>query len=402
MSAADDGGSKAHILIVTPHDYNLPGAVTSRHLALARGLSEQGVATRFLVVGSVDIGTLRRDHIEYSWQNIGVANIGRRRIGPVRGLPHQVSPGLLAVLCVGRDPLVLRRGRQAAHRVGAPALLELTEFPDVVVPHRRGRALYLRMLDHEIVRMDGVVTISSALCGWVKCRSNAMPVFELPMIVDMDRFPTDMNRSSQSWRSREALHLGYAGSLKPAKDGLDLLLRALASIPDGNETPRPRLTVWGDGPDRGCLEKLARDLGLAGQVSFAGMIPTERVPAALTSADCMVLPRPSSRQALGGFPTKLGEYLASARPVITTTTGDIPRKLFDGEAVLVPPDDVTALADAINWVVSNRARARAVGYAGRLAAEREFAADRAANKLLSAIAEVRRSGPAGRTRKGRH
>ena len=132
------------------------------------------------------------------------------------------------------------------------------------------------------------------------------------------------------------------------------------------------------------------------------MIPTERVPAALTSADCMVLPRPSSRQALGGFPTKLGEYLASARPVITTTTGDIPRKLFDGEAVFVPPDDVTALADAINWVANNRARARAVGYAGRLAAEREFAADRAANKLLSAIAEVRRSRPAGRTRKGRH
>src|SRR6478752_4144575 len=126
---------RGHIVLVTPHDYCSPTAVANRHIALARGLATRNVGTRFLIAGAADVPALRNRLPDFSWRETG---------GRMQGLPHLDPCGLVAVLCVGRDPLVLRRGRLAARHAGVPALLELTEFPDVVVPRRAGRSLYLR------------------------------------------------------------------------------------------------------------------------------------------------------------------------------------------------------------------------------------------------------------------
>ena len=44
----------------------------------------------------------------------------------------------------------------------------------------------------------------------------------------------------------------------------------------------------------------------------------------------LVLARPDNIQAKGGFPTKLGEYLATGNPVVVTKVGEIPNYLIDG------------------------------------------------------------------------
>ncbi len=379
MPANDRRAGAGHIAVVTPHDCNQPTAVANRHIALARGLASRHVGTRFVMAGTADATALRDRWPDFAWNSTG---------GRLRPLPRLDPRGLLAVLCIGRDPLVLRRGRRAARRAGVPAFVEQTEFPDVVVPQRAGRTLYLRAIEYEIARMSGIFAISSALLGWAAQVAPAVPAFELPMIVDLARFPVEPDhRSCRCTRSPAAIELGYAGSLNPAKDGLDILLTALAMLP-ATGAPAVRLRVWGDGPDRAALADQARRLGVADRVTFGGMIPASRIPAALMAADCLVLPRPTSRQAAGGFPTKLGEYLATARPVIATTTGDISAKLSAADAVLVPPDDARALADAMAWVAGHPDAACRLGRAGRRAAEREFSAAVGADRLLSAVAAV--------------
>jgi glycosyltransferase involved in cell wall biosynthesis len=79
-----------------------------------------------------------------------------------------------------------------------------------------------------------------------------------------------------------------------------------------------------------------------------------------------VLARPDSLQAQAGFPTKLGEYLATGRPVVVTRTGEIGSYLVDGKsAYLAEPGNVKDIARQIDAVLSNPDAARVVGEAGR-------------------------------------
>jgi len=78
------------------------------------------------------------------------------------------------------------------------------------------------------------------------------------------------------------------------------------------------------------------------------------MPPLLCGAKVLALARPSSLQSTGGFPTKLGEYLATGKPVVVTKVADIPRYLEDGEnAYLVEPDDNSAFAEKLGFVLSH-------------------------------------------------
>jgi len=110
----------------------------------------------------------------------------------------------------------------------------------------------------------------------------------------------------------------------------------------------------------------------------------------LSRCHVLVLPRPASRQATGGFPTKLGEYLSTARPVITTAVGDIPRYMADRDScLLVAPNDVADLAGALVAVASDYAEAQAIGARGRALVEHSFAASVQAPTVISFIEYLR-------------
>lgn len=93
---------------------------------------------------------------------------------------------------------------------------------------------------------------------------------------------------------------------------VDLLLRAL--VPVREEVPDLRALIVGDGPERPALERLARDLGLSGAVTFAGFLPDhDSVIAAMKASRVFVLP--STRE---GFGIAALEAMACGVPVVTT------------------------------------------------------------------------------------
>lgn len=144
--------------------------------------------------------------------------------------------------------------------------------------------------------------------------------------------------------AREHLGTGTAnlvavGRLDRQK-GFDLLLRAMPAILKGN--PDARLTIFGDGPERRKLEQMRDQAGLGDVVSLPGSSP---VPGAwMDGADILVFP---SRYE--GFPNVLAEATVTGLPVVSYDCPYGPRELIRPEenGLLVPPEDVDALAEAV-------------------------------------------------------
>lgn len=163
-------------------------------------------------------------------------------------------------------------------------------------------------------------------------------------------------------RAREIVAIGR---LVPQK-GFDALLRAFARVAE--RRPDWSLTIFGDGPARVELTALAAELGIADRVAMPGQ--AHDVQERLRRASLFVL---SSR--FEGFPNALIEAMAAGTAVVATRCPSGPSEILRdcAPAILVPVDDVAAMATAIEAMLDDRERRLACGRAARVAAQR-FAA----------------------------
>lgn len=158
-------------------------------------------------------------------------------------------------------------------------------------------------------------------------------------------------------------HVLYVGQLIRGK-GVDLLLRALREIA-GDWTA----TIAGSGNAEQDLRRVCHDLGLEGRVQFVGWKTRDELTELYRSARIVVVP---SR-----WPEPFGmvgvEAMFHGRPVVGFDVGGI-RDWLEHErtGLLVPAQNIHALADAIQRLLSDHLSASALGRAGRLAAETRF------------------------------
>ncbi len=160
--------------------------------------------------------------------------------------------------------------------------------------------------------------------------------------------------------------LVYAGRLLREKR-IDLLLRAVALLQDRH--PGVLLTVFGDGPYRETLLRLADELGIADRVDFRGHVKTyDEVWAGLGSARVAV--QPSEREGFGLFPL---EAMAAGLPVVYCESSEsaVPELVRDGIEGICTAPDPSALARTLDRLLTDDAErsrlrtnalARAAGY----------------------------------------
>jgi glycosyltransferase involved in cell wall biosynthesis len=181
-----------------------------------------------------------------------------------------------------------------------------------------------------------------------------------------------------------AMTIGIVAVLREEKDH-GTLLRAMRLVVD--EVPEAHLLVIGDGPLRSGLEELARQLGITGNVTFAGS--RSDVAALLPALDVAVLSSTTEC-----FPMAVLEAMACGVPVVGTAVGGVPEMIEDGvTGYLVPPRDARAMADALVKVLRDPAR-DAMGRAARDRVLAEFTLGRSVARAGEALARTAGREPA--------
>lgn len=147
----------------------------------------------------------------------------------------------------------------------------------------------------------------------------------------------------------------YAGQIIRGK-GVDILLRALAKVRVPFEC-----VILGDGGQRAACEKLARELGLSGRVTFRGFVPQEELKTYYRECSAVAIssvwPEPIATIGL--------EVMRYALPVVAFDAGGISDWLEDGRnGFLVPWMDTAAYALAIERLLEDKQLARQMGANG--------------------------------------
>jgi glycosyltransferase involved in cell wall biosynthesis len=175
----------------------------------------------------------------------------------------------------------------------------------------------------------------------VVCIHNGIdPYHELLNRTDARRELVDRIEQAASQRPELGTVVGVIANFYPTK-GLDTLLTAATRTPDA------QYVIIGDGPLREKLEQRIEALGLEQRVFLCGRVPDAR--RYLHAFDLVVLP---SRKE--GFPWSILEAMAAKVPIVATTVGAVPEALEDERsALLVPPDDPVALADAVERITGS-------------------------------------------------
>src|SRR5262249_48024666 len=149
------------------------------------------------------------------------------------------------------------------------------------------------------------------------------------------------------------------------RKGYDVLVDALATLRD---LPW-RMTIVGDRTRSpatvAALEADIRRHDLAGRIVLAGAVDDQRLAALHADADLFVLP-----PRFEGYGRAFAEAIAHGLPVIGTTAGAIPDTVPDGAGILVPPDDVHALAQALRRLIGDDGEREKLAAAARAAAAR--------------------------------
>jgi glycosyltransferase involved in cell wall biosynthesis len=286
------------------------------------------------------------------------------------GLPAGESSGLKAIWRNLRRVLLLRR---ALKRIAAEAVISFIDRTNVAAL-LAGAGLGLPVLVAE--RTDPAMLHSGKLWNFL-CRLTyplaARVVVQSPEAADYYShylrrtpaiipnpvlYPEPVTTDSFRLKRPSVVAIGRFTREK----GFDLLLGAFARI--AARHPDWVLTILGDGPLRLKLEEQCHVLDLKDRVVMPGVIAS--VSAVLQQADLFVLPR------FEGFPNALCEAMACGVAVIATDCPSGPRQIVRNnvDGLLVPSEDVKAMAEAMDGLMLNETERNRLGQRAMDVAER--------------------------------
>jgi len=249
------------------------------------------------------------------------------------------------------------------------------------------KKLGLVKLRTESAMVDGILCISHYLINFYTERG--FPLHRLilvPSTVDPQRF------SLRAERPFHFPYIGYFGMLSFDRDNVDLLIEAFAKI--AGKYPDFRLVLGGPEyhQEKKKILKMAEELGIIERLKLLDYMSREEIIRYIVNSDVLVMVRANDIKAQASFPSKLTEYLATGRPVISVNVGEIADYLSDGvNAYLVEPGNKDNLAAKIDQVLTRYDKALETAHRGKQLAYSVFNYQYHAKRIIPFIDSLYKS-----------
>lgn len=261
---------------------------------------------------------------------------------------------------------------------------ERTEYPFVLPPksllHHIDRYFYLNYI---LKLFDGIFVPTKALFKYFQQKvSSRTQLAIIPGMVKPNKFINNTDKTNEASK-----YIAYCGDFGKNKDGIPILIDSFKII--SKKFNNIKLYLIGDTRDKNVMKSLVQkvsDYKLDSKVVFTGRIDHNEMPKYLCNASLLALARPANKQAEGGFPSKLIEYLETGKPIIITKVGEIPDYLTDGvTAFLCEPGSVEEFAEKLDYALSNPELAKQIGLNGQKLIYSTFNYKTQAQKLINFI-----------------
>ncbi len=291
---------------------------------------------------------------------------------------HLERVGADVLCCHGYKANLL--GRLAARRQKIPVVAVARGWTGESFKVR----LYERLDRVHLRWMDRVVCVSEAQA--VRVRRTGVPSDRIRVIynaIDPGRFrdPDARYRAKllRYFRQPRTHVVGAAGRLSPEK-GFEVFVAAAERVL--REQPSIGFVLFGDGPERGRLQKQINAAGMGQNFLLAGF--RADLDRFVPYFDLLVLPSYTE-----GMPNVVLEAFGAGVPVVGTSVGGTPEIIEDGvSGYVVPPGDAETMADRILAALENPDELPEMGRRGRLCVQEKFGFTMQAELYREAFAEL--------------
>lgn len=252
---------------------------------------------------------------------------------------------------------------------------------------RRIFCLNGRLADHFCSRMaDAMIVISTYLRNkYADYKVAPERLHLIPTIVDCDfwKLPPEPESSTTTFF--------YSGQFGEQDDMLSLIpaLQRLQQEGHPFQLKLAGLKAHESPQVREFWEK-ASTSGIQKNLTFLGLLTQQQLKEEIAQANILLNLRNNSRYGSSGLSTKLSEYLATGRCVITTNIGDNTLYLKDGVSAVIVPNKppVDLLTDTLRNLMSNSKLRKTLGSEGRKVAEQNFSIPVNSQKIARILQQI--------------
>jgi glycosyltransferase involved in cell wall biosynthesis len=228
--------------------------------------------------------------------------------------------------------------------------------------------------------LHGIIVLSRYL--YIQCLENHVKEDRLLLIPHF----IDLNTSKVAYsEANSRVTIGYCGYVSASNGVLDLVKAffLVSTLYDKAE-----LIIIGAISNE-MEQELSRLHYENYNIRLAGFLDKSDVERELSQCTILVNPRQTGEWSEAGFPTKLGEYFATGRPVVSTGVGDLLYYFTDKvELVFAKPENTNSMAEAMVYLISNPASAQKIGLNGYAWAEENLHYITNSKKLINFILEA--------------
>jgi glycosyltransferase involved in cell wall biosynthesis len=393
--------NKLKILVITGQNpFINSNAPSNRLLTLAEGMVANGVKVDMLFIEGYNnviekvkflkSGNFKSINYEYlnfyNYSNFIIRNLFYRIIPDkflVDKIINKIKSGNYDYLWLGMNPRNVNIGLDIFKmKLNIKFVHERSEYSWIGF-HGKDK-LHQKYLNQFLPHIDYFAIMTKTLIDYYKdFVGKKTRMIHIPMTVDFSRFDGEITNNKL-----KKPYIGYCGTMDIKKDGVDILISSFINIM--NEFPDHNLYIAGPlvpEKDYKYLKSLMVTEKIRERIIFLGSLTRDKIPEFLMNSDILAMARPDTKQAEGGFPTKLGEYLATGKPVCVTNVGEICNYLKNNESAFISdPDSVESFTDAILRALKSE-NAKQIGLNGRNVALKHFNKEIQAKMLVDFLAK---------------